>query len=971
MKTKLAIMSLALASCTAPAPSVLELALPLARTDDELCRGLSVDLTFDRTDDLASPPLDQVALAPKEGATCTWVLAEERRLLAGSYDLIVRFKTNSAVSSCSAPILVGAYVKRGLAFPFPEDFSGLTAADFASRKVDEALLGDPSVRFDPDDDGRESLAELAQGSDPCKPSSVPVPSLEIVASSVTETSTVIMNLSSSDADGVAHVVELRIAHANGPNVGTEEIVYRAYTDGRSGGLVDGPQGGERWSLRASADSDARDGAARWELRFVPDEPFVGTLDVRASADDGQGNVLARTSSIAVRVEDVDDPTRLLFGDQGAPQALLRFAEQGMSEHRFRFEDDDLMSDVGTWTPEIVRGPIGLTLRRDAAFWVLRWSPTNDDALLGDQRLDLRFLDGVTAKGQTSITLEISPLFNDPPMFVEPPVGELALPAAAFAEHRVNFAVVDPDRANMAPSCAATVMPIAGTTCTNAFSSVRCEPTGPRADDRWPFALILSPSASYETACGSAPSFSASLVITDVPPTGASNGPLATGTGGTPLELRTANVVAAAVVSGGSAAVPGYTNPSPPLIHGALKKAIIQVNDSGGNEVPLLVDLTRPAPSFIHRFPQSELCSLDENQRPKDIFAADEVNGRMLVVTRGFDGSSCATNGVSLVNVSARTATFFTSVQTCGEPWNDRQGNPVVDARGNIYVPCVTSPGRIARFAPDGTLSTKTISIYRNGSDDINRRTGIVTDSSGKSWLVWPDAMGLVIVDLSTFDQATPSAERITVDAGWNLSTIDDSAVDPYRRSFLIAYNRRNLTAQLLRVRFETTGRVLDAPLDLGDVGGNTSNGHSYMRLVLRDAGAGSSDPGPDLVVSPGSNSDPRPHVDLDSWSISAVRPVTDYFLGSGSAGIFQTPDKRFYTAPTTSNYESSARGIYLYRFDPMVARQFIELAVPNGGSDWAGRTESSESGNLMVISEADGSGQISVVYFVEAEAGRD
>ncbi len=71
------------------------------------------------------------------------------------------------------------------------------------------------------------------------------------------------------------------------------------------------------------------------------------------------------------------------------------------------------------------------------------------------------------------------------------------------------------------------------------------------------------------------------------------------------------------------------------------------------------------------------------------------------------------------------------------------------------------------------------------------------------------------------------------------------------------------------------------------------------------------------------------------------------------------------------NYETGAKGIYFYRFDPTVARQFVTLPVPNGGADWAGRTESSDIANLMVISEADGGGAISVIYFLEAEAGTD
>jgi hypothetical protein len=231
-------------------------------------------------------------------------------------------------------------------------------------------------------------------------------------------------------------------------------------------------------------------------------------------------------------------------------------------------------------------------------------------------------------------------------------------------------------------------------------------------------------------------------------------------------------------------------------------------------------------------------------------------------------------------------------------------------------------------------------------------------------------MGVLLVDLSTFDQATPATQHIMMDAAWATNTIDDASADPWRPEYIIAYNRSMLNAQLMRIRF-TTAPVLDAPLDLGNIGGNTSNGFSYMRIIYRNAGPGSVDPGPDIVVAGGSSNDGVPHVDVDTWAVTTVRPVTDYFLGSGSAGIFGSPDKRYYVAPTTMNHETGARGVYLYRFDPMVARQFVTLPVPNGGADWAGRSEYSDIGKMMVISEADGAGAISVIYFIEAEMGLD
>lgn len=949
----------------------------LASTDQALCGALKVELTFDRTDDLAPPPLDRVVLLPKPNVTCTWVLGEEVQLPSGTYDLIVRFTTTGPVGSCGAPLLIGAYVRRGLSFPFAEGFEGLTDTDFYSLPGEEDELDETGLSFDPDGDERDNLAEVAQGADPCKASSIPMPALSASTRAITETGTVVFDLASVDADDVPHVIALHIAHAQGPNVGTREIVYRHYTDPRGGALVVPPLAGERWSVRAGPDTDDRRGAAALQLRFIADEPFIGPLTAWATVDDGQGSLLAETATVGINVQNVDDPTRLLFGDAGAEATTLTFEEQSLpaSRHRFRFDDPDLGTDVGTWTPEIASGPAGLTMARDAGFWSLDWSPSNQDVLdtpPGGYQLDLRFRDGQgQPSGQATLALEITPLFNDAPQLVPPAVGELALPAGAFAEHRIHFAVLDPDQVDAPPRCEATVVPSGGTSCSDPFSTLRCETDGTRAQDRWPFVLILVPSAGY-ASCGGSPVFSVSLELTDVPPVGSTNGPGVTGTGASPLELRTANVVAAAVVSGGPGAIVGYTDPSPPLIHGASRKAIVQVVDpSDGSRAVTLIDLARPSPSFLHRFPRAELCSLDENRRAKQIAGADEVNARMLIVSRGFDGSSCATNGVNLVQLSPPSTTFRSSTEICGEPFNDRQGNPVVDAAGNFYVACHTTPGRVARIAPNGTLITRTFAGYDTSGSDKNLETAIVTDPNGVGWLVWPDSTGLTLIDLSTFDQATPASEHVALDAGWDTSTIDDSTVDPWRRAYLIAYNRRGQTAQLLRLRFTATGRTLDAPLELGDIGGNTANGYSYMRLVLRDSGAGSTDPGADLVVSPGSSGDPRPHIDLDAWSVTAVRPVVDYYLGGGSAGIFASPDRRFYVAPTTMNYEDGARGLYLYRFDPSAAREFIALPVPNGGADWAGRTEVSESGHLMVISEADGNGGISVLYFVEAEAGRD
>jgi hypothetical protein len=310
------------------------------------------------------------------------------------------------------------------------------------------------------------------------------------------------------------------------------------------------------------------------------------------------------------------------------------------------------------------------------------------------------------------------------------------------------------------------------------------------------------------------------------------------------------------------------------------------------------------------------------------------------------------------------------MEICNEPFNDVEGNPVVNpVTGDFYVPCAPSSAtpQVTRIAANGTITTKVFSAYNgsNSSEKI-RRSALVMDASNKPWLAWPDNTGVLLIDLSTFDQAAPTTQRITLDPNWSTFTVDDATADPYRHAYLAAYNRPGTTAQLVRVKFGAT-RAADAPLDLGNIGNDGTNGYVYLRMALRVAqkdGMTEPDPGPDLVVQPASiGNEPVPHVDLDNWSMT-TRVGTDYFLGS-SAGIFASPDPRYYVAPTIMNHETGAPGMYLYPWDPTLPRMFVDLTpVPTGGSDWPGRTETSLSGNLMVITEGDVGAGIDVIYFL-------
>jgi hypothetical protein len=988
---KLRLTALSLALCawacgSEPRTSVIELEMPrsvrqaLTDNDAALCSMLAADVTFGQTNSLA-PALDRVPLDAKQGQVCTWVLGRASLLHSGTYDLVVRFSTKGPVMSCTAPIVVGAFVKRGLDFPFKADFTGLTDQDFYYKPGQEGQLRDSTVDFNISHDMRSNLAKLAQGADPCKANSIPQPTLETMTSSVTETGTVALHVTSVDADDIAHVVSLHIKHHNGPNVGTETIIWRSYTDGRGGGLVTQQMGYEQWTLRALADTNSNKGAGDWQIIFVPSDPFVGDLSAWVVDDDGQGDILSHTATLTLHVKNIVEPVALVFGDsgRGTRERTLRFQQQGQppTSYDFRFYDQEIGANYQTWTPTIATGPSGLSLTRNAGFWNLAWSPTLDQSLTmpaGGYPLIINFKDATGALANTaSVSALVSPRFNNAPTIMPPNVGDLDLPPAPFMEHRIPFVVVDPDQVSAAPTCMATVMNDTGTSCASPFASVRCEPSANPTGPSWPFVVILTPGSGY-ASCGSNPAFLLSLSITDVPPADSSNGPQTTGLG-MPLSLRTASAVGAAVVMGGPAAVPGATAPSPPLIHGTTQKAIIEVLDGTGTNVLTVVDLTQPngttSPSFVHRFTQAEFCYLDSNKRPREIFASDELHARMVVISRGNpvagDCMNSGDNGLNIVSLSPYSTTFHTSMQICNDPFNDVEGNPTVDAAGNFYIPCQSTPPQVTRIKPDGTITSKVISLYNGNDSTQNRRTAIVADATAKPWLVWPDSTGLVIIDLSTFDQATPTASHIMMGANWAMSTIDDAAADPWRPEYLIAFNAYMANAQLLRVRFGAT-RVLDPPLDIGMIGGNTGDNYSYMRLVFRNAGPGSVDPGPDLIVATPSTGEPVPHVDLDTWRITATRPGTDYFLGT-SAGLFGSPDKRYYVSPSPMN-DTGARGIYLYRYDPTVARQFITLPVPTGAADWAARTEYSDIAKLMVISEND-TGAIDIIYFIEAAKGLD
>lgn len=964
----------------APAPSsVLSISLPrsvrqgLASTDAALCEGLEVRLSFDDTADLAPPPIDDRALIPKPGVACTWVLDETVNLKASTYDLVVRFQTKEAPGTCAGPQLVGAYVKRGLSFPFPPNFAGLTDDDFYSYPGEEEELRIPGLSFDPDEDGRDNLSEVGQGSDPCKLSSLPVVSLEASTSSVAEGDTVRFTLRSEDEDGIAHRVRFSIRHGHGPNVGTERVELFAFTDGRSAPTRSplNIPALEGWRLGISEDQDPRAGAAEWSIDFTPDEPFVGSLSVAYSADDGQSTVLFAEQRRTLDVTNVDDPTVLLFEEAGleVERSTLRFPEAGHAPvtHSFRFEDGDLDADVSTWTAVLAANDPGVVLQRDGARWTLAWTPTNEQAVRppeGGHRVALDFMDGPRRAGQATLGLEINPLFNDPITLAPPQVGELALPSVDFAEHRVHFQLTDPDEVEAAPGCVASLVAASGTSCdpATAFTSVRCETNGVRQGAVWPMVVVLTAAADFRAQCGGGPAFTLSYTATDVPPLTAPNGPESAASG--PLSLRTANVVQGAVVSPGNVGPPNFRFAEPAIVIGSRMKALVEVQDPDNNyeRGVYALDLTFPNPTFSFAFPRATLCELDDF-RPDHSSAVDEGAGRALVYGRVQSGSFCNGDaGAYRVDVNTNAVQHYTRAALCGSA-SANLGNPLAARDGSFYVPCHDSTASLGRIDPAGVVTRAVLTGLTMLNPITPHKSGLVYSPTEVPWLIWPGPTGLVALNLATLGDATPARQSFPMDADWWRGDIDGFVVDEARSSYVFVYNRYNADAELWRISLTSESPVLEGPIALGDVGG--TSGNSYARPILRDPSSVAPSSGADLIVSPGSSGDPRPMIDLDTFTVALTRPNTDFFLGT-SAGLMASPDRRYYVAPVQSS--DDGRGIYLYPWDHTQPRQFVSLPVPNGGIDSARFNQVSMTGKLILTSADD---ELGVIYFVDALQGLD
>lgn len=972
-----------------------------------LCALLAVDVTFDRTDDLGPAELDRVALVAKDGVACTWVLEGEHELLGGTYDLVVRFLATgdyAGAETCGADedVWVGAYVRRDI--NFPDDLSALGEDEFLSRPGDEAALGIDGVSFDPDDDGRDTLAEIAQGADPCKPSSVPSVSVSPLSTSVVEGEPIVWTVSSSDEDQVPHHVTFTVTQNFGADVGTESIVFRARTDAPAEAVIIPDDvrrpALETWRFRVLSAVSTNPGEATWQLELTPDEPFIGDLSVSWSADDGQGNELDPGGAGTADVANVIDPTRLVFfdGADEAPQTQVDFREVGPGTDatvlRFRFDNQDLLADASAWTAQLdADAPVGMALAAPSAspYWTLTWAPDNATTLtwpLAGAPMTLRLFDGdALEQASETLTVDIAPLFNNEPWFTAPAAGDLQLSAATFVTKEVRFEVHDPDEVGTAPSCTLNIEPVAGTPCTAPFV-VTCGPEGERQGELWNFLAEIVPAADYFTTCGDRPEFTLEVVITDVPPMGSDpatpwvvNEPSCA-----PGELHcqplmafaTADVVTWADVAAGAGITVPTNSHDEWAVDGTILTAIGQVDDGAGFDGLAIVDLRAPAPVFVHTLDPAVLCSF-ENDLQDPTFVVDEIGHRVIARGREANAGSCFSGEryVALIDLEPPyDVVRHLYADVCPDcSSSDCIGNPVVDATGTAHLVCAPDspdPAQVVTFDAAGNMTRKDLP----GVDETwfqNKTNAVVEGSDGKQWLVVLDWLGVLAVDLgATADPIIPV--RLAM-AGVDPFETEAFAVDPLRHAYMFALDDEDTPeppAYLYRVRFDPTPTA-DAPLDLGHVGGSDNNGDVFMRILVRES-ARMGEPAvaaPHLLIAGGATED-LPWVDLDTWSLMGDSNLEIACRGlCGSCGeIYTAPDRRYLmTTATYCDSDSDKDGLVLFDWttdtpDPIFVRAPIVQYMPDDQEDII----TSESGDLVLFPDND---HLAVFYFGDAASGVD
>jgi hypothetical protein len=987
--TVVALAAILGACAPSPSSSGLSIALPpqarqaVTSDDEALCNQLTVDLTL-REANAAGAEVDRVLLSPV--GVCEWTLDDDDILLArGTYRLLARFTAQGAYPGRTAcvdlgadPLWVGAYWLEEVAFPFDGSFGGLTEDLFVSRPDDDAVLatianqlGDSGLSFDLDNDGFDNLSELAGQSNPCVPNQPPRVTLSATPLQVLEGEAITLDVATDEPGGLQHDVALTIAHSNdgfAPDVA--EVILRPYAPDEA--TVPSPLPGQTWSVGVVV-TDAvpdRDTAAQWQVTFMPDEPFVGSLFVQAVARQRGGGPSfdGAPDPLTVEVENVLDPVRIV-ADDGAgalvPVTTLDFAELGATGApttlRLQAETQDIGQQI-SGSLSLVSGPDGMTFGEDVGFLTLTWTPDNAAAATPPEAghlVELRFVSDAGEESLVTVPARVSPTFNDRPRFVALETTNINLSTQPFDFKRLRFDVRDPDRVGATgtetPPCAVEVWPEGDAACDSAccqgaFTSTTCVPDGELDGDLWHMVATLTPSDDYFTLCGDAPTFVARLTFTDLVASNAD--PAAAQTIETQascssseeangcaehLVLRSGGLAQATIVGGFTGELsPAINGTTQPLIDEGLGVAVLGSNLDPGPSLPterviVVVDLNTPPTVLKVLDNTTELRTFQTYLNYVPAAAVDEVNHRVV----GYGGLESGNNvffSLSLLppyDVTTWPIGDFTAGgctgSTCGAP-------PVVDASGTVWAPAGRSGnGTVVRLLADSTFTQIDLGDAVDSGSGTPGST-IVVDEAGGEWLLWPDGVGIAAFELSTWDDPVPN---VVVGAGaafWSDNEVEGYATAHDRSEAYYAYNQSfdgDDMAELIRVRVSGGVVELTDPIVFGPE--SISNGSFFHRLVLRQPDPGAPPEEAELLITGGGAQDERPMVDVDSWSLLPFpRPASDY-EGSGLVELFASPLPDYFVAVVNRTSDPALQGLLHIPWDPAQAPIPQELGVPDSG----------------------------------------
>jgi hypothetical protein len=1003
-----------LAGCTQdPERRVLTVALPMLQqgeivTDVEFCQQLRPTLRFTRAAN-GELAFDEQALVPSQENACVFEMAAEETVTRGTYDAEIRFNLVTLPDTCDGvanEIVVGVFARADIVI---DEDNGLAPFDdeseFFSRPGETPTVGG-APDFDPDQDGLDNYAEVRAGADPCQAGTAP--ELDVVvtpADPPEEGQPITFDVSMSNEDGADFLMNIEISQTSDP-LATPRAIFRSRTDSPDvieDAITLRPPDTEAWRYEVASAVSTGDGAATWQVRFFPEEPFVGALDIRvfASFGAGEADIFAETVfNQTLSVTEVPDQTETRFveldGD-GNEVLLARtdvdFREIGPgvtpTEREFVLSNGDVGSDEEDWDITLDAAAIaaGVVLARaDGVRWRLTWGPDNAQFLASPGGIDITLnLVDDSNPAPIDLHLGVAPLFNDAPTITDPSVGARSLPSGAFITHSIPFSVDDPDQVDTAPTCTATLTASGATTCTTGFDSVTCGVAGARAGSSWPMEIVLTPSATYVADCGDAPTFTLDIDVADTAPTGADPATPQSASVAA-LDVRTSQAIAPGTVT---STFP-FTNAGfvfiDPDVDGALgrRMGVGTIGDVSGFEYVAVYDLDVPEIIKVYERDETtdDLCpgALAES----DEGVVDIVNHKVLLYTRDCNGTSTGASSEAIIDLANLDSVVLIPQGDICAPFNDRLSNPSVDENGDFWIGCDDTEQSLLRLSPDGSLASQIVNAGI-GNDGMKRQT-YYRDAANAPWYVWPDEDGIHVIDLDDF--ANPTATETLL--SWPVAPaaaddIEDFVIDTRRDAYTFVFKDSDADDALWRVTFGG-GPALEGPLVLTGVSsGSGSNGGLRDRILLKHPLA---DPtGTDAVVSGGGDY-VRPHIDLDTFTLTGERGASctqdaeclmpgetcflaqnicsDFFDVRGN-GFHSSPDRRFLVFPVDDE-DLAGPGAWLYGWEPDDPRSLLVLGVPDGVDSSPLDASVSNEGFLMVIPDGD---RVDVLYFVEAEAGLD